>query len=362
LAKIELIQGLKMTILTPLIDRDIQLHQVQPGETLSKVIIQYHGNLKPDILQGLISEVMSANSQIKSPDLIYPGQLLQIPIPAHYVSASSSKDSPLILKDLYPDYLGPLCFDWNRATPAERSMMPSIIDVSLASASAMAGGADALLNSNKSLISKIAVSYEQYKQGAISKNQYDYIRKQSIDKLSENMKSTTRLFTGDKTVKEVLRISRTKGTAPTANIKYAASKIGTYGKTAAKGGIVLAAVSLADSCHTISTKENARDRSVVLVESLMTTAIGGVGGYAVTLMFVTGPIGLIAALTIGAAVAVTAYSAGKAAGAIYNDKGQGNLADSLGVSDACNAIFRNSTTKSIDVKDRIFSNSMMSVL
>jgi F0F1-type ATP synthase assembly protein I/LysM repeat protein len=351
-----------MTVLIPLLDRDIQLHQVQAGETLSKIIVRYHGNLTKDVLQSLITETMAANPQIKNPDLIYSGQLLQVPIPVSYISTEVSNYKPPILKDLQPNYLGPVCRNWNKATPQERSMMPSLIDISLASASAMAGGADALLSSNKSLISKIAVSYEQYKQGTISKNQYDYIRRQSIDKLSENMKSTTRLFTGDKSVKEVLRISRTKGTVPTANIKYAANKIGDYGKAAAKGGLVLAAVNLADSCHTISTTDNARKRSVVLVESIMSTAVGAIGGYAVTLMFVTGPVGLIAALAIGTAVAVTAYTAGKAAGAIYNDKSQGDLSDSLGISDACNAIFKKTETKSIDVKDRIFSNNMMSIL
>jgi|GEM_PF-771525 len=350
-----------MTVLIPLLDRDIQLHQVQAGETLSKIIVRYHGNLKTDVLQSLISETMAANPQIKNPDLIYSGQLLQIPIPASYVSTETWSYKPPILKDLQPDYLGPVCRDWNKATPQERSMMPSLIDVSLATASAMAGGADALLNSNKSLISKIAVSYEQYKQGAISKNQYDYIRKQSIDKLSENMKSTTRLFTGDKSVKEVLRISRTKGTVPTANIKYAASKIGDYGKAAAKGGLVLAAVSLADSCHTISTTDNPRERSVVLVESLMATAVGIGGGYAVTLLLVTGPLGLVAALAIGSVVAVTAYATGKAIGAGYNKFGDGDLADTLGISDACNAIFSKTKTKSISVKDRLFSDNLLSV-
>tara|TARA_R110001583_G_scaffold97103_7_gene241859 strand:+ start:1324 stop:1806 length:483 start_codon:yes stop_codon:yes gene_type:complete len=160
-------------------------------------------------------------------------------------------------------------------------MMPSLIDVSLATASAMAGGADALLNSNKSLISKIAVSYEQYKQGAISKNQYDYIRKQTIDKLSENMKSTTRLFTGDKSVKEVLRISRTKGTVPTANIKYAASKIGDYGK---------------------------------------------------------------------------------AAGSVYQYMGEGNIADTTGITNVCRNIFEHASKTGIDTNKLLISNNLSSVL
>tara|TARA_R110001583_G_scaffold97103_7_gene241858 strand:+ start:1005 stop:1343 length:339 start_codon:yes stop_codon:yes gene_type:complete len=78
-----------MTVLIPLLDRDIQLHQVQAGETLSKIIVRYHGNLQADVLQSLISETMAANPQIKNPDLIYSGQLLQIPIPASYVSTET---------------------------------------------------------------------------------------------------------------------------------------------------------------------------------------------------------------------------------------------------------------------------------
>ncbi|WP_276680279.1 LysM peptidoglycan-binding domain-containing protein [Thalassolituus oleivorans] len=351
-----------MTTLIPLLDRDIQLHQVQAGETLSKIIVRYHGNLQADVLQSLISETMAANPQIKNPDLIYSGQLLQIPIPASYVSTETWSYKPPILKDLQPDYLGPVCRDWNKATPQERSMMPSLIDVSLATASAMAGGADALLNSNKSLISKIAVSYEQYKQGAISKNQYDYIRKQSIDKLSENMKSTTRLFTGDKSVKEVLRISRTKGTVPTANIKYAASKIGDYGKAAAKGGLVLSAISLADSCKTIATTNSIKDRSIVLVEGLSSTISGIAAGTAVSLILALTPVGWVAAIAIGIAIAAGAYATGKIAGSVYQYMGEGNIADTTGITNVCRNIFEHASKTGIDTNKLLISNNLSSVL
>ena len=69
-------------------DQDIILHKVQPGDTLSKILLHYHSHQDRNKLQGLIAESMTANPFIKNPDLIYPGQLIQVPVPATYYTTT----------------------------------------------------------------------------------------------------------------------------------------------------------------------------------------------------------------------------------------------------------------------------------
>lgn len=334
-------------------DQDIILHKVQPGDTLSKILFHYHGHQDQSRLQGLIAESMTANAFIKNPDLIYPGQLIQVPVPATYKTPPMAGFNVPTLKLNESSCLGPVCKNWNEATIEQRTLMPGLIELSLMSSAAVTEASDKWLNSNATLMGRIPTEYEKYKAGKISKGQYDYARKKVIDQLEQNLKSATGLYTDGKSSREVLRISRTKGKAPTADINTAATKLGQYGKAATKAGYVLSAVSLGVTCYDIAHEPNPKKQSTMLVESLTGTSASlllGLGTSA-TLIFFATPVGWVAALGIGVAIAAGSYASGKVFGELYNTFGEGDLAQSSGVSKICSNVF--SETRTVSISSRI---------
>lgn len=343
-------------------DQDIILHKVQPGDTLSKVLFHYHGKQDLNRLQGLIAESMAANPFIKNPDLIYPGQLIQVPVPTSYRTPPLAGFHVPTLKLNESSCLGPVCKNWNEATIEERALMPGLIELSLMSSSALAEASDKWLATNTALIGQIPVEYDRYKAGKITKGQYDYARKKVITQLEQNLKSATGLYTDGKSSREVLRISRSKGKAPAADIKAAASQLGKYGKAATKAGYVLGAVSLGVTCHDIAKETDPKQQSVLLVEGVASTTAGILGGIGAgyTLLLMATPVGWIAALGIGIGVAVMAYGSGKLVGSKYEKYGDGDLASMLGVSTTCSAIFSEKSRTSIN--KRLLSNNLESVL
>ena len=341
-------------------DQDIILHKVQPGDTLSKVLFHYHGKQDLNRLQGLIAESMAANPFIKNPDLIYPGQLIQVPVPTSYQTPPLAGFHVPTLKLNESSCLGLVCKNWNEATIEERALMPGLIELSLMSSSALAEASDKWLATNTALIGQIPVEYDRYKAGKITKGQYDYARKKVITQLEQNLKSATGLYTDGKSSREVLRISRSKGKAPAADIKAAASQLGKYGKAATKAGYVLGAVSLGVTCHDIAKETDPRKRSTLLVESVSSAAVGLGGGLIVSIALASTPVGWVAALVIGATLAGSAYLISKGVGHIYNKRADGDLADLTGVTQACSAVF--SAGKSIDISKRIISSNLASVL
>lgn len=341
-------------------DQDIILHKVQPGDTLSKVLFHYHGKQDLNRLQGLIAESMAANPFIKNPDLIYPGQLIQVPVPTSYQTPPLAGFHVPTLKLNESSCLGPVCKNWNEATIEERALMPGLIELSLMSSSALAEASDKWLATNTALIGQIPAEYEKYKAGKSTKGQYDYARKKVITQLEQNLKSATGLYTDGKSSREVLRISRSKGKAPTADIKAAASQLGKYGKAATKAGYVLGAVSLGVTCHDIAKETDPRKRGTLLTEGLTSTIAGTLAGAALTLLMVSTPVGWVAALAIGATVAASAYALGKLAGGVYEKYSTGEFSDNIGVTSACNAIF--SQSKNVNIKSRLLSTNLESVL
>lgn len=93
---------LLMVMALPTISSAQQVHTVQPGDTLWKISVRYQIGL---------SEIIAANSQFKNPDLIYPGQKVNIPT----IRATKSIESQVIQltnQERAKNGLKPLAADW----------------------------------------------------------------------------------------------------------------------------------------------------------------------------------------------------------------------------------------------------------
>lgn len=78
-------------------------HKVVRGDTMWKLAVQY---------QVGTSEIIQANPQVADPDLIYPGQILQIPQPESTVSSYESEVIRLVNEIRQQNGLRPLAANW----------------------------------------------------------------------------------------------------------------------------------------------------------------------------------------------------------------------------------------------------------
>ena len=84
-------------------------HTVVPGDSLWKIAQKYEVGL---------SEIKSANPQISNFDLIYPGQIIQIPTPDSAVTAYEQEVIRLVNAIRVENGLKPLSYDWELARVA----------------------------------------------------------------------------------------------------------------------------------------------------------------------------------------------------------------------------------------------------
>lgn len=78
-------------------------HTVVPGDSMWRIAVKYEVGL---------SELKSANPQIKNPDLIYPGQILNIPIVDSSVTSFEDEVVRLVNVERSKRGLRPLAEDW----------------------------------------------------------------------------------------------------------------------------------------------------------------------------------------------------------------------------------------------------------
>ena len=93
---------LLLVMALPTISFAQQVHTVQPGDTLWKISVRYQVGL---------SEIIAANTQFKDPNLIYPGQRVNIPT----IKATKSIESQVIQltnQERAKNGLKPLAADW----------------------------------------------------------------------------------------------------------------------------------------------------------------------------------------------------------------------------------------------------------
>ncbi len=78
-------------------------HTVARGDTMWKLAVKYEVGL---------SEIKSANPQISDPDLIYPGQVLNIPVTDGAVTSYEQEVIRLVNEIRTENGLKPLTYDW----------------------------------------------------------------------------------------------------------------------------------------------------------------------------------------------------------------------------------------------------------
>jgi len=114
---------------------------------------------------------------------------------------------------------------------------------------------DATLASNMSLLNGIPDVYHDYKQGNISKYEFNKIRKAKLNQYSNNIgPAIKKIIYADNKIKNSFKLASGRSLNATKSITQHMRKLTTISKTASKGGVVLAGVGLTASCNQISKK------------------------------------------------------------------------------------------------------------
>lgn len=127
---------------------------------------------------------------------------------------------------------------------------------------------DKTFAANAPTLAEMVENYESYKAKKITKGQYDYRRRNLLNQLASKLGPTKALLTSIKNPSEVLRISRSKGTAPTQPIAQQLKRMNSLSKVASKGGVALSVVGLGVACHQIAQTDSQQEKNEILVESL----------------------------------------------------------------------------------------------
>jgi len=320
---------------------DKVLYKVSTGDTLSKILKLYYGDsaLTFSNFTNYLDTIKRDNPKIIDVNKIYPGQLILLRVPvmsseAGAVNSTQHYDEHMGVcnadyeSDPYETLFWPVIDSWKTMPVAEQDALQALAPFYLGATLGLGGmsmttsSIDSLFKSNIPALNEIKIKYEAYKAGRITKGQYDYARRQILNRLSSNLGPVKKALYGNKRPHEVIRINRAKNSVPTGKITQQAQRLSKMSKIASKGGIILSAVGLGVTCHQVAHANTGYKKNEIMYESLGGLGTGALYGVGLTIILASNPIGWVAALTIGAVGAGLSYGGGKAMGNLYTSLGE----------------------------------------
>ena len=314
------------------------LYRVKLGESLYKIISdQYHS--QGDQRESILKQILADNPEIKNPDLIKANQLIllkpftpSINLPPETFVKIPTLDEIASFKKYWENLPG-------QQQDAIEQISPIYNYLSLGSVAVGANltAINSLMASNVGPLNGIPQAYTDYRNGKISKGQYDHLRKSRLNAFKQRIGPVNRLLYGSQTPNQVFRMKKGGGIAATKPVVQNIDRLSKIANVAAKGGAVLTVVGLAASCHQIANSNDRLQKNVTAVETITSTGVGVALGLAAGFFLVSNPVGWGVALVIGASTALTSYGAGKLVGLGYSEYASDiDVEDALYIDKVCN--------------------------
>jgi len=308
------------------------LYRIKPGDTLTSIIASEYGT-NSNYQNEIIKQIRADNPEITDPNIIKVDQLILLNqyspnSPFTSIQASSDIDNAKA--------------NWTTTGFQTKNAMIEISPIyNYLTLGSLGVGANLaavtnLFKSNTYILNDIPQAYTDYKSGKITKGQYDYLRKQRLDKFKKHLGPVQKLLYGNNTPHEVFKISRKSGIKATQNMTQNIKTLSRVADIASKGGLVLAAAGIASSCHQIANIPDRVQKNVIAVETGTSTIVGSVSGVIVGVVLLTTPVGWTAALVIGIGSALASYGIGKSAGKVYDKFFRSyDVVDTLSIDKVC---------------------------
>ncbi len=254
------------------------IYTIQRGDTLSQ-ILSGHYKVAPNSDQYKVAEAYALyfNPSITNPHNISSGKtirLMQLPKPSAFaycpvpedfnqkiqLAKSSHRLEPLNshpsaqLRDRLPPSREERELFYALARAQERFNWLGVASMGAGAFEHIAGAG------NRALIAEVADNYQQYKDGKLTKGQYDGRRAKNLEKVSENLSHLQRFLFDGQTVNEAIRINRDKSLPATGRITNNIDKLSDLSKLASRGGVVLTGLGGAVACEDISNAETRKEK------------------------------------------------------------------------------------------------------
>lgn len=318
-------------------------YRIQAGDTLSMIIAKMFGvSIHSARYKVHLNYILELNPGIKNPNHIHSGEILRLGIIPSTKKLSIAKSNP------QP-------FQPNLAPPKPKESILSVVPphnlddfrllswlaqnsnyLTVPGGIAVGAKGNLLSPGNINLIENISNGYADYKAGKMTRGQYNYFRKTSLDQLKNNIGPLEKWLFGGQTPHEAVRIARGGGVPATSHITRHASRLNKLAAVGKAGGYVLVGVGLTASCMQIADAQSSQDKNEIFVETVASTTVGLVSGAVIGLFLVSNPIGWGTALIIATGSVAVGYMSGKAARKAYTLSGTDvDLVTGSGVSLIC---------------------------
>lgn len=313
--------------------QDLYFHHVVPGDTLSGIINAYFpGNSKH--IQMHIQQALVDNPEVNNPDIIKPGQLIVL----------RTAVPNLCLPPIEPQETQRVKTLWKTMDKKTQDAIKETSGIYNALTLGLAGGGTALFTLKNTLVSNMSVlngipdAYHDYKQGKISKYEFDKIRKAKLNRYSNNIGPViNNALYDDQLVKNSFKLKPGRSLNPTKTMTQHLNKLTSISKAASNGGVILAGVGLVANCYQISQTEAVTEKNEIAVKAITSTGIGALTGAAATVILVGTPVGWGIILVIGVGTAIASYTVGEVAGGLYKlHFSDTDIVNSLGINKLCN--------------------------
>lgn len=323
-------------------------YTIRPNDTLNHLVSTFYGLTPGNPRYGEAKDYLLAlNPEIQSPDRINVGQVLRVAeYPPPSLLLARSRTQRLLDSLQEPDLKTALdghSFVTQPVHANDREAFWALAWLEhhanwLTIPGGIALGATENLMSpgNRNLIEEVADLYADYKKNKITKAQYDARRKIRLDQFKQNVGPVERLLFGDRTTHQAVRIARAGGIPVTAHIAKHAQRIKTLATVGKAGGFVLTGVGVTAACMQIAHTEDKNKKNEIFVDTVVSTFIGGAGGWVVGLYLASNPIGWGTALVLAVSSAGASFVLGKGSAMAYTALGTPlDLVSGLGLNRVC---------------------------
>ncbi|MCP3669450.1 MAG: LysM peptidoglycan-binding domain-containing protein [Gammaproteobacteria bacterium] len=316
-------------------------YKVKPGDSLSLIMHKMYGQVPGGTgYRKSLDFLLSINPQIKNPNLIHAGQVIHLGVVPQSVSTvkpslrslgmspASQLDGPSMTERVTRQDED---FFWALAWLEHHS--PGLV---IPGSVATGATSNMLSPGNTGLINDVSDLYADYKQGVLTRGQYDYRRATKLDQLRKNLGPAEKVLFGGKTSRESIRIAKGGGIPATSHIQKNFDRLNRLAKMGKYGGIILAGVGVTASCMQIAHTQDQHEKNEIFVETLASTFIGGISGAIVGVFLVSNPIGWGTAIILAASTTAVSYASGKVARTVYDKHGNRiDLVSATGIDRIC---------------------------
>ena len=308
------------------------VYLIKPGDSVSKIIHNYYGiSISSPRYKAVEQQLVRLNPSITSPDRIVAGKTLLL-YPEDYghmvgqctledaMAADRSADLSRIYAPMLQRYQNnlPTAAAEQEAFWAMSWLQENYDYLNLSAGSGLGTLGAMTTEGHNLLIKQVDIDYQAYKNGQITKGQYDYRRQKTLKLYAQKVGPLEQVLMKGKTAREAIRINRSRALPASANIDRHLGHLNKVAKVAAHGGPILTIAGGAMGCYSIANANTTQEKNEIFVETVSGAAIGTAVSIGLGIFLASNPVGWVIGLGLAVGATGVGYGVGKLARSRYS--------------------------------------------